>query len=529
MNIIDIIDDERFFLPLFRDLTTWQAWRVFIKALFGLPIIDKAEIKIFRQCTGLKQPRKTMAKEAFVVVGRRSGKSFISSIIAVYLAAFKDWKEYLSPGEKGWIFIIATDKAQAKVIKSYISGILNSTQAFRNLIDRELQWEIELKNGISIAVKTCNFRTIRGYTVVAAICEEIAFWRDENSANPANEILTALRPALATVPESLLIGISTPYSRFGYLWEQFSKHFGKRGDRIPLVWKAPTRLMNPTIDESFIQDALKDDYSSAKSEWLAEWREDIEAFFSLEMIDAVVVPKRIELPRIENSQYYGFIDPSGGRQDSFTLAICHREDKGKIILDCIREIRPHFKPKDVVEEFSDTLKSYGVYLVESDHYAAEWVSSTFEENGISVENSELTSSEIYLNFLPLVANNSVELLDNKRLIEQLRGLERKARSGGRDQITHASFAGSHDDLAIAVAGAIVRADKHKKLFPLYPSYGYFDPGPLSLQEELDRWAVDWLLDRKPGQQPIEDPSSPAYIVGKAIDRDGNVIEDDEDW
>jgi hypothetical protein len=43
MNIIDIIDDPRFFKPLFRDERSWRAWRVFLKALFGIPITDKAE------------------------------------------------------------------------------------------------------------------------------------------------------------------------------------------------------------------------------------------------------------------------------------------------------------------------------------------------------------------------------------------------------------------------------------------------------------------------------------------------------
>lgn len=329
---------------------------------------------------------------------------------------------------------------------------------------------------------------------MAAICEEIAFWRDEYSANPAKEILTALRPALATIPESLLIGISTPYSRFGYLWEQFTSFFGKSGKDTPLVWRAPTAVMNPTIDVNLINNALKDDYSSAKSEWLAEWREDIEAFLSLEMIAAVVVPRRFELPRIENAQYFGFIDPSGGRNDSFTLAICHKEEKGKYILDCIRDTKPPFQPQDIVSEYSKILKSFGVYLVESDRYAAEWVASSFREHEIMVENSELTSSEIYLNFLPLVANNSVELLDNRRLIEQLRGLERKTRQGGKDQITHPPFAGAHDDLAIAAAGTIVRAARNAGVVRDNILEIMASVHAKTKEERFNEYIYNWLMD-----------------------------------
>jgi len=415
MNIVEIMEDPRFFRPLFRDQETWRSWKVFLKALFGIPMAGKTERRLLRQCTGLKKPRNRPSKEAYVIAGRRSGKSFISSLIALYLAAFKNWSPYLNRGEKGWIFIIATDKDQAKIIKNYISGILNSNDMFRSLIERELQWEIELKKGIVIAVKTCNYRTVRGFTVLAATCEEMAFWRDENSANPAQEVLAALRPALATVPESMLIGISTPYSRSGVLWEQFRNNYGKADARSPLIWKAPTRTMNPTIDEAIIENDLREDYSRARAEWDAEWREDIEGFLSLEAIETAVVPGRLELPKLQEVDYSAFIDPSGGRQDSFTLAVCHKEQSNKIILDCVREARPPFAPQQVVSEFAQVLDSYGVSYIESDRYSGEWVVSEFAKHGITVENSQLPSSDIFINFLPHIMNGSVELLENRRL------------------------------------------------------------------------------------------------------------------
>jgi hypothetical protein len=505
MNIIQAMDDDRFFEPLFKDIESWKAWRVFLKSLFGIELEGRTERKIFRECTGLRSPKRGRIREAYVIAGRRSGKSFISSIIAVYLAAFKNWKQYLNFGEKGWIFIIATDRAQAKIIKGYISGILHSNPSFKNLIDRELQWEIELKNGVGIAVKTCNYRTIRGYTVLAAICEEIAFWRDEYSANPAKEILTALRPSLSTIPESLLIGISTPYSRFGYLWEQYESYFGIGERGTPLVWRAATKTMNPTIDEGLINNALRDDYASAKSEWLSDWREDLELFLSLEMIDAAVMPKRIELPRQENVQYFGFIDPSGGRQDSFAMAICHKLEKGKVILDCVREVKAPFQPQNVIADFSEILKTYGVCWIESDRYGAELITSPFKEHGIFVENSELSSSEIYLNFLPMIANNNVELLDHRTLIEQLRGLERRTRPAGKDQVTHPSFSGAHDDVAIAVAGVCVRAERCGGVVRDNMEATMTPINEETREQKFNRYVYNWLMDiPQPEWKPEDD-------------------------
>jgi hypothetical protein len=505
MSIVEAISDQRFFRRFFKDLSSWEAWLVFLKGLFGLPIDSGAELELFTQCTGLREASRRPYRESYVICGRRSGKSFMSAIVAAFLATFRDWKPYLSSGEKGWIFIIATDREQAKIVKSYISGILNGNEIFKKMIKKESVWEIELTNNINIAVKTCNFRTIRGYTVLAAICEEIAFWRDENSANPAQEILTALRPSLSTIPDSILIGISTPYSRSGVLWEQYNSNFGNESAGAPLIWRAPTRVMNPSISTSIIDNAIRTDYQSAKAEWDAEWREDIEGFLSLEVIEAAVVPGRFELAKLPDVTYCAFIDPSGGRQDSFTLAICHKDGNGKVIHDCMREARPPFQPQYVVEEYSGVLKSYDISYIEGDRYAAEWVVTEFAKHGISVESSGLSSSEIYINFLPLIMNGSMELLEHRRLIEQLRGLERRTRVGGKDLISHTPFSGAHDDLAIAVAGAALRTSRYTKAFSSEALIRMMFPEPeLSEEEEFDRYVTNWLLDRPQKPRKAED-------------------------
>ncbi len=460
MNIIDALTRKDIFAPLFRDLGTWAAWETYLRTLFGLGIDDPKDKLLFRECTGLVKPPAGAARESFVICGRRSGKSYISAVIASFLAAFVDWRHHLSPGERGWIFVVANDKAQAGIIKAYISGIFQRVKCLKSLVEKETVETLELQNGVNIAVKTASFRSLRGYTVLCAILEEIAFWRSEESANPDKEILTAVRPALATIPESLLLGISTPYSRAGVLFDMFRAYYGKPGG--PLIWKAPTKTMNPTIDKRLIENALKEDPQAAAAEWEAEWRQDIEAFITQELVEAVTAQGRFELPRLKGVQYHAFADPSGGRQDSFTLGISHRESSGKIVLDVLRERRPPFQPKAVVSEYSELMKSFGLSSVTADRYAGEWVTSAFRENGITVKPAELSASEIYLNFLPLISNGTVELLDVKRLAGQLTGLERRARSGGKDLVAH--YPGGHDDLANAAAGATVAAS----IRPIYP-------------------------------------------------------------
>lgn len=521
MDIVKAIEEENIFRPLFRDLKTWQSWLTFLKGLFALPM-DKDELRLFRKCTGLKTGSTEPAREAFVVAGRRSGKSFISSIIAVFLALFHDWKPYLSPGEKGWIFIIATDRNQAKIIKNYVSAILSSSPLFRKMVKKERADEIELVNDIVIAVKTCDFRSVRGYTVVAAICEELAFWRSEDSANPAQEVLTALRPALSTIPSSLLLGISTPYSRSGLLWQMFRER-GKRG--APLVWQAETQTMNPTISKKLIDDALREDYSAAQAEWLAQFRADISSFLSLELIEQAVISNRFELPKVEGISYHAFCDPSGGRQDSMTLAVAHKDSvTNKTVLDVLRESKPPFRPETVTEEFSQVLKEYEVSQIQSDRYAGEWVTSAFQNHSIMVEPSELTASELYLALLPLLSNGSVELLDSDKLASQLRSLERRTRSGGRDQVTHSP--GAHDDLANACAGAVVMAEK-TETFRIMPSRGFMEPehreGMIS---ERDRNILYTEDERKRAREEAREENKLLHRI-EYVDDDGDPISEKE--
>ena len=455
IDIIGAIEDQNLFGSLFKDQNTWENWRIVLKAIFALPM-DPKELKAYRKFTGRKRQPKNPFKETFLIIGRRGGKSFISALIAVYLSVFKDWGARLGPGERGYVMCIASDRKQAGVVLNYIKEILR-LPIFKNMVINETKEEIELNNKVCIAVVTCSYRTLRGYTVLAAICDELAFWRSEYSANPAKEVLTALRPSLGNIEDSLLLGISTGYSRTGPLWEAFRDKYGQE-DKELLVWRAGTLDMNPTYRKAVIDKALKEDFSAARAEYFGEFREDLETFLSTEAVDAVVISGRYELPKVEGAYYSAFVDPSGGRGDAMTLSICHKEGSGKIIQDCVRIKKPPFNPSTVVKEFSEVLKSYRCSSVTGDRYSGEWCSSSFVKEGIRYKNSELSKSDIYLEFLPVVMQGQVELLDHRQQTSEFRQLERRT-GKGKDTIDHPK--GLHDDVANAAAGACVMIARPK--------------------------------------------------------------------
>jgi hypothetical protein len=201
-----------------------------------------------------------------------------------------------------------------------------------------------------------------------------------------------------------------------------------------------------------IDAAMEEDASRYSAEYLATFRADIEAFVSRDAVDACVDVGVLERPPEPHLSYSAFVDPSGGSQDSFTLAIGHRESN-LCVLDCLREIKPPFSPESVTAEFAKLLKSYRVGKVVGDRYAGEWPRERFAVHGIDYEPSAKRKSDIYRDCLPLLNGRRVSLLDHAKLINQLCGLERRTARGGGDTIDHAP--GQHDDIANAVAGALV--------------------------------------------------------------------------
>jgi hypothetical protein len=462
---------------------TWEPWRSFLRAVFALAM-SAADLDRFVRHTGRPIPPTAPVREAWLLVGRRGGKSRIAALVALFLAIRRDYTKLLAPGERGVIAVIAADRLQARSTLGYLKGLLE-LPAFAPYVGRVLRDHVELRTGVEIRVTTASYRTTRGYTLVGVVCEEIAFWlSDESGANPDAEILAALRPGMLTVPGSLLLGLSSPYAARGELYKAYQRYFGT-DDATGLAWNADTVSMNPGVDLKVIADAFADDPVAAASEYgqggSVAFRRDVEAFLDPEAVRAVTFAGRRELPRVEGLRYVAFVDPSGGSRDSFTLAVAHREGS-RAILDLVRERRPPFSPDDVVKDFAQTLARYGVTYVHGDRYAGEWPRERFQAHGIGYEPSARVKSDIYRELLPAVNAARVELLDLPRLSAQLACLERRTSRGGRDSIDHAP--GGHDDVANAAAGALVIAGEGLPSSPRDPKddgapqrLGSGHPGP----------------------------------------------------
>jgi len=429
---------------------SWAPWRAFLKAVHGLPM-SAAELALYQEHTRRQEPPAGPMSEAWQVVGRRGGKSQIAALVALHRGISFD-ASALARGELALIPCIAADRAQARVVTSYIRGLLELAE-FAPYLERALRDRIELRTRVNVEIVAASFRTTRGYAMPAVICDEIGFWLS-GEANPDSEILAALRPAMATVPGALLLALSSPYAQRGELYRAHERYYGEPDEHV-LVWNASSRAMNPTLPEHVVERAFQEDATAAASEYgvglHVVFRHDVEAFVDPLAVQAVTIQDRRELPPLKGVTYRGFVDPSGGSQDSFTLAVAHAEgDLG--VLDAVREVRPPFSPDSVVAEFSDLLKTYGITTVVGDRYAGEWPRERFGVHGITYVPSERVKSDVYRETLAPINGGRVALLDVAILRAQLQGLERRVARGGRDSIDHAP--GGHDDVANAALGAL---------------------------------------------------------------------------
>ena len=451
-SIVEAMHDEKYFKNDFSDLNTWKKWEEILTKIL-CPKAPSGTVGASDEASVIEPP-----SSVFLIAGRRSGKSRMASMIAVYKAFFGDYSKDLSPGEVGEILLIGRNREQCTILLNYIRAFTEK-DIFQKYIKKDRKSDLVIKNRnnkIRISVKACDFRGTRGYTSIAVILEELAFYRAEGQ-NRDKEILTAVKPTLATVENSLLLGISSAYTRSGVLYEVWKDNKkNPRPDRLVLKFRSDE--LNPNIKKEFIENEVKNDVAM-RAEYLSEFRTDITAFLSENLIKEACQTSIHKRTRDDLYHYIGAFDSSSGRgKDSSALSIAHQEiQDGKrfLVQDLLIEWKPPFRPKQVIRQASEILKRWGIGQVLIDKFAIGFVEEFFQEFGIAC-NYTNDKSRNYLDFQPLLIQGEVRLLDNEKLKEQFLGLERiTRRTESYDKIE--AGLGGHEDLSDATVSSLLGA------------------------------------------------------------------------
>ena len=200
MNIIENLMHPQLLgaLPCFKNLDPWSAWLVFFKAVYGLPLDNEAELKIFKKCTGRTEyaPPPGGYSDTVFIGGRQSGKSRAGLTILDHEAMTA------TPEPDGTdIYALALSQDYRGAIRtalSYAKAPFEIVPALKDEVMSVTADTVKLTNGITIAAYPCRPASIRGLRARVVVIDELAFFRSTENLPTDVEMLRAVRPCLAT-------------------------------------------------------------------------------------------------------------------------------------------------------------------------------------------------------------------------------------------------------------------------------------------------------------------------------------------
>lgn len=417
-----------------------------------------AELAHFAKLCGDRGVPAHVVSELVIIAGRGSGKTLAAAVLLIYFCYFCDFR--VTPGQIPVALLLAATRDQSQVAFRFVKGLIESSPILAAEVVNITRQTVELHNGLEIHIASADYRTVRGRSIVIAICDELAFWEiTAEAANPDTEVLTALRPGLARFRNALLVCISSPYAQQGELFEYFRRYYGQSDARV-MVAKGATLDFNATFDAAVIADAYERDAIAASAEYGADFRTDRAGYIDALLLDSVTRREPREIPYSPTSLTGGYLhyfaggDVSGGKVDATAFAVfC--DHNGKVQQCAVRRWPSPHDPLQVAKEVADFLATYKLTSARADQYGAAVVRGVYQSAGVTLTDAPDTRSETYLKFLPLLTTGRVELSPDPVLRVELLTLERRTSRGGRDTVDHRI--GAHDDVANCTALAAVAA------------------------------------------------------------------------
>jgi hypothetical protein len=473
MGIMEFVCDPNFL----NDQTLSRAQTTVLKSIYGMPL-NEEELTIYRGATGREKYLEGEQKESTIICGRRGGKTGKLAASVVCFEAFRD--HGLPRGEDGYIMLLAPTLKQARIAFRYIRSYLRKSPILRRHVAKATRDEITLTNNVVIGCYASTHDGVRGRTIIAVICDEIGFWpSDDDAASPAEEVLAALRPGMATVRNAKILKISTPFIKVGLLWDEFSR----RGELNFAVWQLTTFEMNPTVKQEDVEHERGLGEEKFRREYLAQFAESINCWINSEFLNTSIVRGRLMLPPRSDVTYVAALD-AASRSDDFAFAIVHKGMEESVIVDYIQTWTGTKKAPLVIEsvlsQIKDVLDLYGINSVTGDQYYSEPICQQLLKLGIvfNLFNfSASTRTKLFVGLKHLLMLHKIELLDDVVLLRQLQNLREEKSPRGQVDVRPSC---GKDDTAVAVALAVHQAIAQQPALPFDLVPCDFRPSPASL-------------------------------------------------
>jgi hypothetical protein len=407
-------------------------------------------------------------------MGRRSGKTFMASVAATYMAFCQDdvFRRKIRKGEKFYIVTVANDINQSKIALDNIRQLIIGSPLDQEIV-RETAMEIELSNGCIFQAIPASARASRGKAVAAVVMDELAFSLEGDANRGAEAMYTALAPSIAQFGKyGKIIELSSPWLTSGLFFDHFKQ--AQSGEFPGMIARSvPTWEINPNLpfDCDFLQNARKKDEEAFWCEFGAQFRANNSVLLAPEIVDIAVNKDRTILPPKKEfmGTYVLALDPARGGvgRDDYTACIVHYEGQ-RLVVDKFYAFEPDFDiagKKEVniakVEEWiKEHHRIYEFASVVMDQFNS---AGTIQSLGKDLPIAELawstsTKMKAFSKMKELFNAGLIELYPHKKAVWQLKNLGVIYRQSGQWNVTGGKETGV-DDYAFALAGAVLEASK----------------------------------------------------------------------
>lgn len=392
-------------------------------------------------------------QQAVIRAGRRSGKSLLADILALYDALVRDHlRDKMLPGEVRITAVVCPRLDQAQSHIQNLGARLMASKRIGKMVLQQTAEEIQFKNGSAIRAFPCSARGIRGGAWSACILDEFGHFLTSEEGNAAGDrVLEAALPSLAQFgDEGWLVCISTPLWKQGAFYKLVQR---AESGKFPYIYSlhASTAEMNPNVPAEWLAQRELEDPDLYRREFLAEFVDGTTAFLSSADVLACQRETGIKGPR-DGCTYVAAIDPAFSR-DLFALGVAHREPE-QLVLDGVWTwFREGFE--GTLDQVTAVLDRYRLKQVRTDQFSAQAVVEGMGRRGVycEVRAWEVVGKwNAYARLKALISTRGLELPKDDALASELMGLEAKGMPSGNVRI--AAAGGGHDDRASVLAALV---------------------------------------------------------------------------
>jgi phage terminase large subunit-like protein len=517
----DVVDVVTFIeAPWGLGIKLLPAQRFVLRCLYGLPL-DDSEVNIevpdmtnerilykftergFQKWlyaegrTNVEETEGKIFQELVMAAGRRGGKSTIASCISNYemyklVKRGDPSKHYGFPaGTAVSILNVAPTDDQSGIVFDMMQSMamrcpyIKDRSLHQTMSYFDIQTDADMKSLgkpkaslISIA-GGCSSNSLRGRNAIVVIMDEMAHFIDNNGRFSGSEVYKALTPSIASFRrDGKIVCISSPYAKYGSFYDRYVQSASEKD--ITLMFRMYSAMVNPTIPSEILRAARRRDRSGFMCEYGGEFSDSVMAWVEDEPEFRKCVGGKTTARGEPDVAYYFGVD-LGFKNDGTAVAVVHKGDDGKIVLDTAdvwysassdvwefedsiyRGCRKYADKEllmmsDIVGELAELTTWFpakqGVFDQHNGYALAELMASRKMRQFEMESFSEGLISEVYQLAKRLYSEGLLVIPDHPVLVPEILALEAEKRAGQKVIVRQPNRRGAHNDISDAFVRAV---------------------------------------------------------------------------